>query len=140
MLWQIGIVRNSRLKMIFRSCIEGDLYLEQLRKKRICMSFGIQDHQTVQEAGTNGSRIDDMTIDTIAIGMTANGTIVFLETTAAGGHNMNEHEAGGEQIFNLIENDGPRHPQEAPESRGNAHPRRYRGTACAAIPHSVLYN
>ena len=108
------------------------------------MSFGIQDRQTVHEAGTNGSRIDDMIIDTIidtiAVGMTANGMIVPLETTAAGGHNMIEHEAGGEQIFNLIENDGHRHPQEAPESRGNAHPRQYRGTACAAIPHSVLYN
>ena len=103
------------------------------------MSFGIQDRQTVHEAGTNGSRIDDMIIGTIAVGMTANGTIVPLETTAAGGHNMTEHEAGGEQIFNLIENDGHRHPQEAPESRGNAHPRRYRGIACAAIPHSVLY-
>ena len=27
------------------------------------MSFGIQDRQTVHEAGTNGSRIDDMTIE-----------------------------------------------------------------------------
>ena len=120
------------------------------------MSSGIQDRQTVHEAGTNGSRIDETIITTITVettdtitvmitdmietGTIANGMIAHLETTAAGGHNMNEHEAEGEQIFNLIEDDGPRHPQEAPESRGNAHPRRYRGTACAAIPHSVLYN
>ena len=81
-----------------------------------------------------------MTIDTIAVGMTANGTIVFLETTAAGGNNENEHEAGGEQISNPIEIDGLRHPREPPVLRGNAHLRRYLGTACAAIPHSVLYS
>ena len=82
-----------------------------------------------------------MIIDTIAVGMTANGMIVPLETTAAGGHNMIEHEAGGEQTFNLIEDDGHRHHQEAPEFRGNAHPtepRRYLGAACAATHHSVL--
>ena len=90
--------------------------------------------------------ITDTIIDTIAVGMTANGMIVPLETTAAGGHNMIEHNmiehaAGGEQTFNLIEDDGHRHHQEAPEFRGNAHPielRRYLGAACAAIPTSVL--
>ena len=114
------------------------------------MSFGIQDRQTVHEAGTNGSRIDDMIIDTIidtiAVGMTANGMIVPLETTAAGGLNTNEHSmienaAGGEQTFNLIEDDGHRHHQEAPEFRGNAHPielRRYLGAAYAVTHHSVL--
>ena len=34
----------------------------------------------------------------------------------------------------------PGHFREPPVSRGNAHLRRYRGTACAAIPHSVLYS
>ena len=81
-----------------------------------------------------------MTIDTIADGKTANGTIVLLVTTAAGGNNENAHEAEGEQIFNPIEIDGLRDLQELPVLRGNAHLRRYRGTACAAIPHSVLYS
>ena len=62
----------------------------------------------------NGCKINDMTIDTIADGKTANGTIVLLETTAAGGNNENAHEAGGEQIFNPIENDGLRHLREPP--------------------------
>ena len=109
------------------------------------MSSGIQDRQTVHEAGTNGSRIDDMIIGTIAVGMTANGMIVPLETTAAGGLNTNEHSmienaAGGEQTFNLIEDDGHRHHQEAPEFRGNAHPiepRRYLGAAYAVTHQSV---
>ena len=91
-------------------------------------------------------KITVMITDTIATGMIANGMIVPLETTAAGGHNMiehnmSEHAAGGEQPFNLIENEGHRHPQEAPEFRGNAHPtelRRYLGAACAATHHSVL--
>ena len=136
MLWQIGTAWNSRLKTIFRSCFE-----EQLTKRQTSTSFGIQDRQTIQRAGMNGSRINDMTVDTIADGKTANGTIVLLVTTAAGGNNENAHEAGGEQIFNLIENDGLRHLQEAPEFRGNAHPtelRRYLGAACAATHHSVL--
>ena len=124
------------------------------------MSSGIQDRQTVHEAGTNGSRIDEMIItkitvvtidkitvmitDAIATGMIANGMIVPLETTAAGGLNTNEHSmienaAGGEQTFNLIEDDGHRHHQEAPEFRGNAHPiepRRYLGTAHAVTHQS----
>ena len=91
--------------------------------------------------------IIDTIIDTIAAGMTANGMIAHLETTAAGGLNTNEHSmienaAGGEQTFNLIEDDGYRHHQEAPEFRGNAHPiesRRYLGAACAVI-HHVVYS
>ena len=127
------------------------------------MSSGIQDRQTVHEAGMNGSRIDETIIDTttvmtidkitvmitdmIAAGTTANGMIVPLETTAAGGLNTNEHSmienaAGGEQTFNPIEDDGYRHHQEAPEFRGNAHPiesRRYLGAAYAVI-HHVAYS
>ena len=86
-----------------------------------------------------------MITDTIATGMTANGMIALLETTAAGGLNTNEHSmienaAGGEQTFNLIEDDGHRHHQEAPEFRGNAHPiepRRYLGAAYAVTHQSV---
>ena len=88
------------------------------------------------------------TVDTIETGTIANGMIVHSETTAAGGlnmneHNMIEHAAGGEQTFNLIEDDGHRHHQEAPEFRGNAHPielRRYLGAAYAVTHHSVLWN